>query len=200
MNQCNLNIKYDDERWATIVTQAEEDCIEYIKTHKILTQSTALDVGIGASFFFAELQHLFTKIDGLTVIDKEIDIANKLSEQSSTKYNLIKQNKHDVLELDKKLDKEYPVIVDVNLKMFACCQKHWEDYFYYIISKLSKNGELLTHTVGFGGYKNEIFKSELTLVELENLISFSGKNISLTSTESTLIPNHSLIILRAEDD
>lgn len=197
---CNLEIKYNDERWATIITQAEEDCIEYIKTnHSSINGDIALDIGIGASKFFIDLQDSFTRIDGLTVIDKEILIGQNLAKNTKSKYRIIKENKYNVLALNSILDHTYPVIVDVNLKMFACCQRHWKDYLFCILNKIKKGGILLTHTVGFGGYKNEIFKSDLTMEELEDLLSLSDRKISIKMIESSLIQGHSLVVFRAKN-
>ena len=193
---CTLPVSYDEEKWASIVTESEQECISYV-LHKadILLGSYALNVGIGASQFYSETENVFSVVDGITVIDLEIELGKQAALKSSTEYRLFNQNKYEVSGLDKILDHEYSIIVDVNLKMFSCCQEHWEDYLYHLIAKLAPGGQLITHTGGFGGYKDYVFESTLTLNELTMLV---GDTVTVTTLDSILIPNEKLVILGAK--
>lgn len=191
MNKCNLDVIYTLTEWAQKITLAERECVDYVKVHqKRWRGGTGLDVGLGASHFYKELNPIFSRIDGLTVIDEEIEAGKSLNGSSS--YNLIKVNKYDIAALDKVLV-DYDVIVDVNPKQHGCCHQHWEEYFLYILGKIKDNGMFLTHTTGFGQYKG--LRTELlSLEELVTLSGYSGMTVdTLASIER---PDHSIVIIQ----
>jgi hypothetical protein len=193
---CTLPTPYDDERWANIVTESEQECINYVlQRSDLLQDSYALDIGIGASKFYSDTKNIFKGIDGITIIDLEISLGYQASAGSNTEYRLFNQNKYNVSALDKILDRKYSIIVDVNLKMFACCQEHWEQYLYKVISKLAYGGKLITHTAGFGGYRDDVFKGELTLDELSSL---TKERATIDLIPSSLVPKQSLVVFEGK--
>jgi len=200
MNTCGLEVAYVDERYATAITEAERECTAYLKGHSAFQGRRALDVGVGASHFYQELHSFYGRVDGITVVDSEIEVSRGLP-KSSCMYYVVKQNKYDIDGLSNSfssvLTPSYNAIVDVNLKMFACCEDHWKEYFYYIINCVTPGGVLLTHTAGFPGSKRI---GSLTLDELGHLIAESGKDFLIETVPSTLMHNKHIVIMRRDND
>jgi len=192
---CNLEMVYDQDDWATIITEAELECVAYLKEREEeFGGQNALDVGIGASHFLIELAHIFGRIDGLTIIEKELDVAYNLSWIGN--YKIYKQNKYDLVGMDACLLPDYQAIVDVNLKMFSCCQQHFEEYFRFIAQRLAPGGVLLSHSSGFGAYKDDFFPSMLSMREVEELTAGLGEEFDLSLVDSKLVKGESIIVIR----
>ncbi len=164
---CNLPMLWTDEDWLTKnpdrISSAQVDVNNYLKSLPDYYEGKkALHIGIGNSSMFKELNGIFKQIDGITNTWQELKVGEQLG------YRVYFLNKYDLDELNK-LDDDYDVIVDVNLKTFSCCQKHWLGYLTVILRKLKAAGRLFSHTAGFGGYPST-FDNSLTMEELSGLI------------------------------
>ena len=168
---CQLELTYNDDRWATIVSPDQEGCNQYLEK-VYLTNKTALHIGIGNSSVYAKFGNVLSKLDGITIMESEILVAHSLVK--TCRYKLFKINKYNpdsILLLD-----NYDVIVDNNLKQHACCPFHWRVYFKNILTKLNPNGFLLTHTQGFAPHSDKI--DSLSVDELKYLTH--GTNYPVT--------------------
>lgn len=165
---CDLPITYNDDTWSRIVSPDQEGCNAYLESIKpSLKNEKCLHVGIGTSSVLAKFHAVLDRIDGITVMDSEIEVANRLRPEYGLEYKIFKFNKYDAKNL-KLLSNNYSIIIDNNLKQHACCQQHWEQYFLTMLSKLSKHGRLITHTQGFAPHTNRV--GWLSLGELQMLM------------------------------
>ena len=131
------------------ITSDEEDIIEFLKNCEI-NLKTILHIGIGNSFF-AKQFHNNNDIFGVTISQKEIDKAISLN-LSNYKVSLCdKYSKNFMLEFH---DKKFDVIVDTNLKSYSCCLESFNFYMENLLSKLDKNGILITSINGMKWYKS----------------------------------------------
>lgn len=165
--KCNLPTLWTDEKWLAKnperVSFAQVSVNNYLK-NKLYQGKKALHIGIGNSSVYKDLHGVFSRIDGITNTQEEFDMGKILSD----KYRVYLINKYNLDELAK-IDSDYDVIVDVNLKSFACCNEHWLGFMKAVIGKLKVGGILISHTAGFGGY-GTIFDNSVKMEELYQLL------------------------------
>ena len=196
---CHLKPTYDNDIWASKTTQAEEDCVEWVKNniHLLPNQSKLLDIGIGTSHCYKELCTLFQEIHGITVMESEIVEALKLGYLGAD-YRVRIANKHNSNQFVQQVDCDYSAIIDVNLKMFTCCEQHWLDYFHTLLMLLAPGGYIVSSTAGFGQYNSPVYGGimgeTLTIEELTNLASLAGLVVELFPSPRIL--NHSIVIIK----
>ncbi|MAC90574.1 methyltransferase domain-containing protein [Maricaulis sp.] len=138
------------------VTGAEYAVVSYLE--RILrdsdTLSSLLHMGIGNGHVYEKLAaHLSTYV-GITISQPELDhFAQRHRNAASIKTCLA--NKHDPRSYDLYRG-DFDLIVDVNLKSFACCQLHYNDYIEFIVGCLNPGGKILTAQSGvdFGWSNN----------------------------------------------
>lgn len=172
---CELDLVYDDDRWATIISPDQEGCNEYLLGIKDkIKDAKVLHVGTGNSSVFTQFYSSFRELHGITIMDSEIQVAYEcilgVTLWESCTYNIFKVNKYDIEQM-KQLDSDYDIIIDNNLKQHGCCQEHWEEYFHCLLGKLAINGFILTHSQGFAPHTNRV--TALTDTEMVGLISKS---------------------------
>lgn len=175
---CNLELTYNDDRWATIISPDQEGCNKYL--HSIEDQlkgKDVLHVGIGNSSVYREFGHLFNSLLGITIMQSEWNVAERLIYESHpTKqciYSLSSINKYDPRSTES-LDK-YDIIIDNNLKMHACCHEHWLGYWNCLNTILKVQGKIITHTQGFAPHTDKI-----TALSIEELKHINYKNLIIT--------------------
>lgn len=177
---CNLPTLWTDEEWLTKnperISGAEVSVTNYLKKSLNLYEGKKiLHIGIGNSSLFKQLRGVFGQIDGVTNTKQELRVGKEAGFE-----NIYLMNKYS--EEFEKLG-TYDVIVDVNLKSFACCNEHWLSYFKTVIGKLKLGGRLISHTAGFGGYMSPLttFDNSMKMEELykllENCFLFEMKHL-----------------------
>ncbi len=110
----NKNFSYWEEKE---VTSEENDIVNYINKHNVFLNNRILHVGIGNSYLAKNLNKTFI-IDGISISNNEIILANNLNINN---YKCHFQNKYsdkNILDEQKNL---YSIIIDINLKSYACC-------------------------------------------------------------------------------
>ena len=167
--KCNLPILWKDEEWLTVnperISGAQVSVNNYLrKSQRLYQGKKILHIGIGNSSVYRELKDVFKQIDGITNTQQELEAGRRLSDE----YGIYLINKYNPDEF-KYIDNNYDVIVDVNLKSFACCNEHWLSYLKAVIGKLKVGGRLISHTAGFGGYPSD-FDNSMTMNELHKLL------------------------------
>jgi cyclopropane fatty-acyl-phospholipid synthase-like methyltransferase len=164
---CNLPLVYDDDTWASIVSPDQAGCNAYIRSRlEFFRGAKVLHVGTGTSSLLVEFHDVFDRLDGITIMQSEIDVASEVRKRYGKEYIVYSFNKYKTSALSL-IDSDYDLIVDNNLKQHACCEEHWVQYFHAIVSKLSKGGMLLTHTQGFAPHTDRV--SWLSVEELQDL-------------------------------
>jgi len=125
------------------------------------------------------------QIDGVTIIEEEIEKAAEARILYKKDYRVFDFNKYNIRNLNI-LDNDYDLIDDISLKHYACCDKHWREYFNAIIQRIAPGGILITHTQGF--HKHSSLPA-LDMTELEIVCKKAPRHIEI-STIDTLNNKH----------
>ena len=148
--------------WLEKITRDQEGIRSYIADNQdIYRDKTCLHIGTGDSSIATNYHKLFKHIDGLAIDPNEVKHANNKTISNYTCYLI---NKHKLEELS--VLGKYDVIIDNNIKSYTCCDEHYLDYFNWILDSVaSRNGEIITHTLGFAAGRVE----PLTLPEIDSI-------------------------------
>ena len=131
-------------------TTDELDIIKNIEeTKSIKTKSNILHIGIGNSFLAKKFSEKYL-ITGLTVSKKEIKKAKTLNLSNYEVFLCDKYSKN--FELNFK-NKKFDLIIDTNLKSYACCQKSFDYFMKNLISILKIDGLIITSINGMNWVK-----------------------------------------------
>ena len=112
------------------VTSDEKEITDFLNDSNLSENKNLLHIGVGNSYVALNLEK-YSHIDGVTISDKEIIKANKLKLPN---YKIFFKNKYSKGDLIMDRGGFYDLIIDNNLKSFACCDAAFED----LISKYKK--------------------------------------------------------------
>lgn len=129
-------------------TPDEEAVIQYYERNcDLLLSKSILHVGIGNGSLYRSFSPHVSRFTGLTISAPEIDAFNhRFPGHGAT---LVVGNKHDFRILRRiGKDRIFDIIVDVNLKSFACCHQHFEDYIDFLAAALAPGGTVVTSERG----------------------------------------------------
>ena len=145
------NGKFIDNCWITKTSTDQTGMGAYIADNRdTYRDKTCLHIGTGTSSIAINHHKLFKHIDGLAIDPNEVKFANDLQIPNYTCYLI---NKYKIEEIS--VLGEYDVIIDNNIKLYACCDEHYMDYFDWILDSVaSRNGEIITHTAGYYQHVN----------------------------------------------
>lgn len=136
-------------------TGAEEAVIGYLAgTPALYQDKTLLHIGIGNGSVFAALGAGLRAYTGITISRPELEFfAKRFADRENARAVLA--NKHDD-RIFASWGDNFDIIVDVNLKSFACCEKHYRATMLYYANSLSQGGFVITAQTGldFGWYGN----------------------------------------------
>lgn len=145
----DLDARHTKTNWEHMeVTGAEYAVTSYLAT--VLEASgiprSLLHIGFGNGHVFDNLADRLAMYVGTTISQPEIrQFAQRYELSDSVRIFLA--NKHDPRAYES-YGGLYDVIVDVNIKSFACCEQHYEEYIEFIVSCLNPGGLLLTAQSG----------------------------------------------------
>ncbi len=125
-------------------TNDEKDVLTYLKNNNLFYNKKILHVGIGNSYIAKNLKD-FKKIDGISLSKNELDLAKK---NNIDNYEVFFQNKYCQNNILKKTLNFYDVIIDVNIKSFACCDKAFVNLFKKYSKILNNNGIIISSKAG----------------------------------------------------
>ena len=137
----NSNYLYWENRK---VTSDEIDILEFLNSNNDNKNCNILHVGIGNSFLASELNY-FKEIIGITISQNEIKHAST-KHISNYKYFFLNKYKSNSLDIFK--DKKFNIIIDTNIKSFACCDKAFINLFEQYVNSLDSNGFIISHING----------------------------------------------------
>jgi hypothetical protein len=137
----NSNYLYWENRK---VTSDEIDILEFLNSNNNNKNSNILHVGIGNSFLASKLNY-FKEIIGITISQNEIKHA---STNHIPNYKYFFLNKYKSNSLDVFKDKKFNIIIDTNIKSFACCDKAFINLFEQYANSLDSNGFIISHING----------------------------------------------------
>ena len=125
-------------------TNDEKDVITFLKNDDLFNNKRILHIGIGNSYIAKNLKN-FKKIDGISLSKNELDLAKK---SNIDNYEVFFQNKYCQNNILSKILNFYDIIIDVNIKSFACCDKAFVNLFKTYSELLNNNGIIITSKSG----------------------------------------------------
>ena len=165
-NYLDHNFTYWENRQ---ITSDEFEIINFLENSLDLSSKSILHIGIGNSFFAKRF--FKNEIFGITISQKEIDLANSLG---LSNYKVILCDKYSLNFKEILKNMSFDLIVDTNLKSYSCCQDSFNFYMENLFYKLKKNGTLITSKNGMNWYKN--LKPKLSF-NLKNFFHFKLKEV-----------------------
>ena len=142
VNGCELfNDRQLFSYWESNKVTSDEKCILNFLQNKIsINKKKILHVGIGNSYIEENLNN-FNRIDGVSLSGSEIINAQKKKIKNYKIYFLNKFSKRTLF--NKKLS-HYDIIIDVNLKSYACCDIAFNHLFKQYLKMLKPKGIILS--------------------------------------------------------
>ena len=125
-------------------TNDEKDVLSYLKNNNLFYNKKILHVGIGNSYIAKNLKN-FKKIDGISLSKNELDLAKKYNIDN---YEVFFQNKYCQNNILNKDLSSYDIIIDINIKSFACCDKAFVNLFKTYSEILNNNGMVISSKAG----------------------------------------------------
>ena len=204
----SINEMNNDTSWEKQPTSSGEKAI-ILYLNDILSQNYSLQqepkqklnllqIGIGNSEMAQILSRYVAHFDGITIAGKEVTHSEIISKSNDIMhYDVHIVNKYDIPSMKIKLNnnRKYDIISDNNLKSYACCQKHFLEYFELLVSLLSNNGFIITASQGMSWPSVPAGKVDINNPTRRGHISSDNKNNILTIEEMKhLAENYSLSI------
>lgn len=148
--KCDNNIKkkfnYTSYWENREVTTDEIDIYDFLKNKKYkFKNKKILHIGVGNSFFAKKLITSHCSILGITISYPELIVSKNVDKK---KYNVFLINKFSEKFQSKKILNNFDLIIDPNLKTFACCEDGFLFFFNILIKKMKKNSILITSRKG----------------------------------------------------
>jgi hypothetical protein len=134
---------YTDGSWVARKTTKDQRAIEAWLTAEPLANKQVLHVGIGNSSLAAQVAPHVAILDGVTIIQEEIDHADSLSLPHYTTFLINKYGRG--LEA---LPHNYDYIIDNDLAGYACCMYHFEQMMRHYRALLRPSGVIATGAHG----------------------------------------------------
>ena len=192
----SINEMNNDTSWEKQPTSSGEKAI-ILYLNDILSQNYSLQqepkqklnllqIGIGNSEMAQILSRYVAHFDGITIAGKEVIHSEIISKSNNImNYDVHIVNKYDIPSMKIKLNnnRKYDIISDNNLKSYACCQKHFLEYFELLVSLLSNNGFIITESQGMNWPSVPAGKVDINNPTARGGISSQNKNNILTIEE-----------------
>ena len=128
-------------------TLAEQAMIAFLGANPdLVAGKRILHVGLGNSSIFRAYGHRFAAFTGLTVgLPEKLYFEATFGCPANVEIHLA--NKHDPRNYAK-IQGPFDLIIDVNLKSFACCEVHFHDMLMFYVARLNHGGVVLTAASG----------------------------------------------------
>ena len=153
---CTYNIPFNggdfkENQWLKSATGEQKDFSTYLDQNPNKYKGKkCLHVGTGNSSIAKNHHNIFKHIDGIAIDPGEVELGNNLKISNYTCHLVNKYKLEEISILG-----EYDVIIDNNIKHYACCGEHYMDYFDWILDSVaSRNGEIITHVRGYHSLDN----------------------------------------------
>ena len=145
-NFFNKNFLYWENR---AVTNDEKSIIKFIENQKFTKKLKILHIGVGNSYAYEKLS-LNHAITGITLSKGEI-VKSQLYKDD--KYRVIYCDKFSINFKELFYKSKFDIVIDNNLKSYACCQKSFEFMFENLVNSLSETGMILSNKNGMKWFK-----------------------------------------------
>ena len=130
-------------------TEDENEILDFLMEKSLLKNRKILHVGIGNSNLAKKFSHS-NEIFGITISKNEINHAKKLSLKG---YNVFLLDKYSINFMNYFKNYRFDIIVDPNLKSYACCEESFKFMFKNFSTLLTNNGIIITSRRGMNWFK-----------------------------------------------
>jgi len=178
-------------------TLDEIEILDFLNSNNSSHSSKILHIGIGNSYIANNLNK-YSLINGISISSKEIQFAKNLNIKN---YDVSFKNKYEFSTFHNFSNYKYDIIIDANIKSFACCENSFLHLLQQYFDILNFDGFIITSTRGMNwsrkvqpvirfNFKNLFYRrlkeydgpssNLLTINELEVLskkFSFTLKNL-----------------------
>jgi hypothetical protein len=125
-------------------TLDEIEILNFINSNNSSNLSKILHIGIGNSYIASNLNK-YSLINGISISSNEIWFAKNLNIKN---YNVSFKNKYEFNTFYNFSDYKYDIIIDANIKSFACCEKAFQHLMQQYFDILNFDGFIITNTRG----------------------------------------------------
>ena len=125
-------------------TLDEIEILNFINSNNSSNSSKILHIGIGNSYISSNLNK-YSLIDGISISSKEILFAKNLNIKN---YDASFKNKYEFNTFYNFSDYKYDIIIDANIKSFACCEKSFLHLMQQYFDILNFDGFIITNIRG----------------------------------------------------
>ena len=125
-------------------TLDEIEILEFLNSNNSSNSSKILHIGIGNSYISSNLNK-YSLINGISISSNEILLAKKLNIKN---YNVSFKNKYEFNTFYNFSDYKYDIIIDANIKSFACCENSFLHLLQQYFDILNFDGFIITSTRG----------------------------------------------------
>ena len=125
-------------------TLDEIEILNFLNSNNSSNSSKLLHIGIGNSYISRNLNK-YSSINGISISSNEIFLANNLNIK---KYNVFFKNKYEFNTFYNFSKYKYDIIIDPNIKSFACCEKAFKHLMQQYFDILNFDGFIITNIRG----------------------------------------------------
>ena len=143
-------------------TLDEIEILEFLNSNNSSNSSKILHIGIGNSYISSNLNK-YSLIDGISISSKEILLAKNWNIKN---YDASFKNKYEFNTFYNFSNYKYDIIIDANIKSFACCEKAFQHLMQQYFEILNFDGFIITNTKGMNWSRN-----------VQPIIHFNFKNL-----------------------
>ena len=146
INSCEL---FNDEKsysyWENKKETLDEiEILNFLNSNNSSNLSKILHIGIGNSYISRNLNK-YSSITGISISSNEIFLANNLNIKN---YNVFFKNKYEFNTFYNFSKYKYDIIIDPNIKSFACCEKAFKHLMQQYFDILNFDGFIITNIRG----------------------------------------------------
>ena len=193
----NNNFSYWENNEATL---DEKNILIYLNKNNIVKNKNILHIGIGNSYLAKNLNE-FNSIDGITISSNELTNGLKLNIKN---YDIFFKNKYAAGDLINNKKNHYDVIIDNNIKSFACCSLSFDDLINKYKNYLKSTGFIITSLTGMNWSRivKPVYSFSFKKFFHMRLKEFDGppENIMNINDCNKLCINHKLYMERVTND
>ena len=140
---------FDDEKsysyWENKKETLDEiEILNFINSNNSSNSSKILHIGIGNSYISSNLNK-YSLINGISISSNEILFAKNLNIRN---YNVFFKNKYEFNTFYNFSKYKYDIIIDANIKSFACCEKSFLHLMQQYFDILNFDGFIITNIRG----------------------------------------------------
>ena len=125
-------------------TLDEIEILDFLNANNSSNSSKILHIGIGNSYIANNLNK-YSLINGISISSKEIRFAKNLNIKN---YDVSFKNKYEFNTFHNFSNYKYDIIIDANIKSFACCENAFQHLMQQYFDILNFDGFIITSTKG----------------------------------------------------